>query len=213
MVLAKEVLFIDELNNLSDEDKPKLQEGMESQSITINKANIHIKMKVTSGIISAANPSGGHFSLDGEKTMEQQFNITTPILNRFDTIFVMMDNIDEESDSKIAAKMIKRHQGKLSMQFDKDFLRKFFTYIRASEEPIITEECGNLMNKAYCLARKNNQGRVKLNARFLNGLTRMVIASAKLRQSKEVAKKDIERAIEILAESEFKVNPYIVNKL
>jgi DNA replicative helicase MCM subunit Mcm2 (Cdc46/Mcm family) len=41
----------------------------------------------------------------------------------------------------------------------------------------------------------------------------MVIASAKLRQSKEVERKDIERAIQILAESEFKVNPYITNKL
>ena len=28
MVIAKEILFLDELNNLHDEDKPKLQEGM-----------------------------------------------------------------------------------------------------------------------------------------------------------------------------------------
>lgn len=213
MVLAKELLFIDELNNLQEEDKPKLQEGMESMSVSVDKANLHVKMKVTGGIISAANPIGGHFTMSGEKSVEEQFNIPTPILNRFDSIFVITDSVDEVKDAKIAEKMIRRHRGKLSMNYDKEFLRKFFAFIRSQKEPEIDEEVEKIINKTYCLARQRNDSRVKLNARFLNGLTRMCVASAKLRLSSKVELKDIERCILILAETEYKVNPYILNNL
>jgi len=205
MILAKELLFIDELNNLPEDDKPRLQEGMNQQTISIDKANLHVKMKVTGGIIAAANPKGGHFDLTGKETRESQFNIPTPILNRFDSIFVITDNIDASRDSNIADKMIKRHRGLIKTSYDKDFLRKFFTYIRMQEEPTIDEDTDKLINEVYCFVRVRNQARVKLNARFLESLTRMAISSAKMRQSSKVEEKDVLRCLPILSVTEYKI--------
>jgi replicative DNA helicase Mcm len=213
MVLAKELLFIDELNNLPEDDKPKLQEGMNEQQVSINKANLHVKMKVTSGIIAAANPIGGHFDLGGEKTIGEQFNIPTPILNRFDAIFVMTDEVDEKSDTNIANKMIRRHRGILKPTYEKEFLRKFFAFIRHQEEPIINDTTQAILQKVYSVARVMNRSRVKINPRFLEGLTRMCIASAKLRQSNVVELKDIDRCIQILADTEYRVDKELIKSL
>lgn len=213
MVLAKELLFIDELNNLPEDDKPKLQEGMNEQTISINKANLHVKMKVTGGVIAAANPKGGHFIISNEQPIEEQFNIPTPILNRFDSIFVITDELNEENDKKIAQRMIQRHRGTLVKSYDKEFLRKFFTFIRHNDEPIIDDKMEQVLQQVYSLARKYNSCRVKINPRFLESLTRMCIASAKIRQSSKIELKDIENSIKILADTEYKVNPYLLTKL
>jgi DNA replicative helicase MCM subunit Mcm2 (Cdc46/Mcm family) len=208
MVLAKDLLFLDELNNLQDEDKPKLQEGMNEMTISIDKANIHVKMPVTGGIISCANPQKGHFIMDGSTTVQEQFNIPTPILNRFDTIFVINDIVDEEKDKAIAKSMLLRHRGLLQPTYKKDFLRLFFSYIKQVEEPTITEEISKKMGDVYSEVRKTKNSGVKINPRFLESMTRMVIASAKIRQSRLVEEKDIERALAILSESQYN----IVNK-
>lgn len=205
MILAKDLLFIDELNNLQDEDKPKLQEGMNEMTISIDKANIHVKMKVTSGIIACANPKRGSFIDNGNETIQEQFNIPTPILNRFDTIFVVRDFQDLEKDKNIAKSMLKRHRGKLNPTYDRDFLRVFFSYIKKLEEPEISEEIAEKLSEVYSSVRcTKNQG-VKINPRFLESLTRMIIASAKIRQSKIVELKDIDRAMSILSESQYNI--------
>jgi DNA replicative helicase MCM subunit Mcm2 (Cdc46/Mcm family) len=213
MVLAKELLFIDELNNLPDEDKPRLQEGMSEQVVSINKANLHVQMKVTAGVIAAANPIGGSFSLNEEHKIEDQFNIPTLILNRFDTVFVIKDSINEESDKKIAEKMIRRHRKIISHAYDKDLLRKFFVYIRHLDNPQIDDRMEEYLKEVYHLSRKRNKSTVKINPRFLEALTRMVIASAKIRQSPIVELKDIQTCIKILAESEYKVNEEVIDLL
>ena len=205
MILAKDVLFIDELNNLQDEDKPKLQEGMNEQRISINKANLHVQMKVTCGIIAAANPIYGVFKLDDKLTIQEQFNIPTPILNRFDSIFVINDVINEENDKKIAKKMIYRQVGTLKSKYDVSFLKKFFAYIKQFSEPVIGSETQRVFQEVYSKARVSFNPGVKINPRFLESLTRMSISSAKLRQSKEVEEKDIVNAIKILSQTQYKV--------
>jgi replicative DNA helicase Mcm len=211
MILAKDLLFLDEMNNLSDEDKPKLQEGMNEQTVSINKANLHVQMKVTCGIVAVANPKDGHFTEDED--LAKQFNIPTPILNRFDAIFVVRDNISETNDRLIAEKMIRRHRGKIKPEYDKKFLKLFFTYIKQLEEPEINDDIEKVLQTIYAEARKTTESNVKINPRFLESLTRLSTSVAKLRQSKFVEKKDLQIALEILAESQYKINPYIITNL
>jgi len=210
MILAKDLLFIDELNNLSDEDKPKLQEGMNEQTISINKANIHVQMKVTAGIIAAANPFHGHFKDDSKLSIQEQFNIPSPILNRFDSIFVMRDNVNEDSDKLIAEKMLKRHRGKLNTKYSVEFLKKFFAYIKNCDEPEINDEIQKVFQEVYFRARKTYNVGVKINPRFLESLTRMSISSAKLRQSDKIEIKDINVSLRILASTQYKINETLI---
>jgi len=206
MVLAKELLFLDEMNNITEDDKPKLQQGMSEQQISINKANLHVNLKVQGGMLATANPIKGHF-VDGESFVKQ-FNISSPILNRFDAIFVMEDIISEERDHAIAEIMIKRRRNEIKPEYEKEFLRKFFVYVRSRPEPEINKEIMNKVKKIYSSSRKAKVLDVIINPRFIESLTRFMEASAKLRLSGEVENKDIERALEILKHSHFQTKEY-----
>jgi replicative DNA helicase Mcm len=209
MILAKDLLFLDELNNLNEEDKPKLQEGMSEQRVSINKANLHVQMKVTCGILAVANPIHGHFRTDVKESLAEQFNIPIPILNRFDTVFMMRDEVNGESDKKIAERMMQRHTGNLSPDYDFEFLKKYFAYVRYSEEPKIEEDVAELMKEIYSIVRKSH-GNVKINPRFFESLTRMSSAAAKMRLSKVVDKKDIEVALGILSQSQYGIDELMI---
>ena len=204
--LAKELLFLDEMNNLTDDDKPKLQEAMSEQMISINKANLHVNLKVTAGVLATANPEKGHF-VEGIP-YNKQFNIPSPILNRFDVIFIMKDIPNKERDEAIADIMIKRKRGEIKPKYSNEELRKFFAYIRNSKDPIISDDIANRLKEIYSDSRKRRNTDVIINPRFMEALNRMIEASAKMRLSEVVEEKDIERALVILSESHFKSNEY-----
>lgn len=204
--LAREILFLDEMNNLSDEDKPRLQEAMSEQIITINKANLHLSLRVTAGILATANPISGHFidTIDYTK----QFNIPSPILNRFDVIFAMRDIPNLEKDEAIADVMIKRERGEIETPYSMDEMKKFFAYVRATPNPELTDKIAKQLKKIYSGSRNQETKNLIINPRFMEALARMIKASAKMRLSKVVEEKDIELAIEILSKSHFKISEY-----
>lgn len=204
--LAKELLFLDEMNNLTEDDKPKLQEAMSEQMISINKANLHVNLKVTAGVLATANPIKGHFI---ENTpYNKQFNIPSPILNRFDVIFIMKDIPNKERDEAIADIMIKRSRGEIKPEYSVDDLKKFFAYVRNSKTPIVDDNIATKLKEVYSDSRKNRNADVIINPRFMEALSRMIEASAKMRLSDKVEEKDIKRALDILSESHFKSNEY-----
>jgi len=206
MVIAKEILFLDELNNLSDDDKPKLQEGMSEQKITINKANIHMSMPVTAGVLAAANPISGLFRIDED--MVKQFNLPAPIINRFDEIFVIKDNVNKDMDKSIARSMIKRERGMIKAKYSEDFLRKFFVYIRKLPEPTINEVMAKRLENLYTELRKHKSRSININPRIHEAMLRILKASAKIRFSKKIEEKDVERAINILSHSYYNIPDY-----
>jgi len=210
MVLAKDTFVLDEMNNLNDEDKPKIQEGMESQTITVNKATIHAIMPVTCGNIGIANPKYGHFKEDAEESIQEQFNIPTPILNRFDTVFVVRDYVDYNTDKLIAKRMLKRKRGLIKPEYGEDILKKYFAFVKQQEDPGMTDEIEDFFAELYAKSRPTyNQG-VKINPRFISSLSRMAIACAKMRLSNTIEEKDIKRAFEVLSESQYKVSEGII---
>jgi len=204
--LAKQLLFLDEMNNLTEDDKPKLQEAMSEQMISINKANLHVNLKVTAGVLATANPERGHF-IEGIP-YNKQFNIPSPILNRFDVIFIMKDIPNKQRDESIADIMIKRKRGEIKPKYSTEDLKKFFAYVRNSNDPIISDEIATKLKEIYSNSRKTRNTDVIINPRFMEALNRMIEASAKMRLSKVVEDKDIKRALDILSESHFKANEY-----
>jgi len=209
-VLARDLLFIDELNNLHDEDKPKLQEAMSEQSVTISKANIRMKMKVTAGALATANPIRGVFKDDED--LVKQFNLPLPIINRFDEIFIMRDNINESSDELIASKMIGREMGTIKSKYSKEFLKKFFAYIKNFKEPKMDEKIALRLKKLYSLLRRYKTSSININPRVNESILNLIKASAKIRLSNKVEEKDIERAINILCKSYYNLPDYSVFK-
>lgn len=196
--MARDIIIIDEFNLLSEEDKPKIQEAMSDQTISINKASIHTKLKVSCGFLCIANPQQGKF--DPNKNLIEQFNLFQPVLNRFDYIFMYTDNINKEKDRKIAERMMEREQGKINNSEIQSIARKFFTFIRSQQSPEFKDDVPGYIVEKYLQVRINplRDKNIPVNPRFFETLLRGSKASARLRLSKQVEKKDIDRVLDIL---------------
>lgn len=197
--LTKEDTIIDEFNLVNEEERPKLQEAMSESQITVNKASIHAKLRVSCGITANANPIHGVFH-EGE-SLVKQFNLTPQILNRFDCIFVIKDRIDSTKDKKIAEIMIKREKGNIKPEYDELFLRKFFTYVRSRPEPKLNKTTEDYIPRLYEKVRHGEVSNTTnlLNPRFLEALIRLSKGYAKLRGCKEVSRKDVDQSYKILS--------------
>jgi DNA replicative helicase MCM subunit Mcm2 (Cdc46/Mcm family) len=202
IVLAKDLFMLDELNNIQEEDRPRLQEALSENTITIDKATIHTKLSAPASIIATANPKDGLFNDDEDLT--KQFSLTAPIINRFDLIFAVKDSVNEENDLKIAKKMNEREMNKIKCKYDKDFLKKFFIYIKEQENPIIDDETSDKISKIYSKLRKFRTKSLNINPRVHLAFLQLCKASARLRLSEKIEEKDIEVALELLNKSYFR---------
>ncbi|ELP85914.1 DNA replication licensing factor mcm4, putative [Entamoeba invadens IP1] len=104
------VCCIDEFDKMERADHSSLLEAMEQQSISIAKAGICCTLPARTSVIAAANPVEGHFNRG--KTVAENINMPSPLLSRFDLIFVLVDNPDSESDRALSEHIINMHADK-----------------------------------------------------------------------------------------------------
>ena len=206
IVLARDIILVDEINNQQDEDKPKLQEALSEHTITIDKASVHMKLKAQASVLATANPIHGLFKDDED--LVQQFNISPAIINRFDLIFVVRDVVNKATDELIAKRMNEREMGKINCKYDGEFLKKFFVYVKELPNPTIHPEINKRMAKIYSKLRTFKTSSLNINPRVHSAFLQLCKASAKIRLSDSVGEKDIERALDILSHSYFQTPVY-----
>jgi len=196
---TKEDAIIDEFNLINEEERPKLQEAMSEGQITINKASIHTKLKVSCGVVACANPINGVFNESMD--LVKQFNLPPQILNRFDALFVIRDSINENEDQKIARQMILRSENKIHQELSCEFLKRFFLYIRNQSEPKFDDSIINYISKRYSEIRKSmkfNGEKKLINARFNEAIIRFSKAMTKLKMKDKVSKEDVDFSLDLL---------------
>jgi DNA helicase MCM8 len=111
LVLADQgVCCIDEMDKMGNQEG--LLEAMEQQQISIAKAGVVASLPARCSIIAAANPKHGSYNMS--KTVAENLNMATPILSRFDLVFILRDRADIEQDRLVSSNIMNLHRGKSS---------------------------------------------------------------------------------------------------
>ncbi|MFC1704775.1 ATP-binding protein, partial [Nanoarchaeota archaeon] len=194
---------IDEMDKMTPEDRDAMHEALEGQTVTISKANIQATLLARTTVLAAANPKFGRF--DPYEVIGKQIDLPPTLINRFDLIFPIKDLPDETRDKAIASHILNLHQNPNFVEADLDtqFLKKYIGYARQNINPKLSDGAMEEIKTYYIQMRmsgSNDEGikSIPISARQLEALVRMSEASAKMRLSDKVTKKDARRAIDLL---------------
>lgn len=188
------ILVIDELDKLSEDDRNALHTPMESGEIIVNKADIHTTISANCSILAVANPKEGMFELEGNKTITNQINLPSPLLSRFDLIFVMVDEANDSLDESIIKSILGKEESVIKL--DISLFRKYISYAKTIK-PSLKDDALEILTAFYKKVRRQSistDSKMKgmpITPRHLEGIIRIAEASAKLRLSDFVEKEDI----------------------
>ncbi|NHN46404.1 helix-turn-helix domain-containing protein [Halostella sp. JP-L12] len=225
LVLADQgIAAVDELDKMAADDRSAMHEALEQQKISVSKAGINATLKSRCSLLGAANPKYGRF--DQYESIGEQIDLEPALISRFDLIFTVTDQPDEEEDKNLAEHILTtNYAGELNTQrnemaspdvsreevedvteevdpvIDAELLRKYVAYAKQNCHPRMTDEAREAIRDFYVDLRAKGQDEdapVPVTARKLEALVRLAEASARVRLSDTVSLEDAERVIEIV---------------
>ena len=69
-------------------------------------------LNARTSILAAANPIGGRY--DRQKSLQQNVQLTAPIMSRFDLFFILVDECNDVVDNAIARKIVDLHSNNVT---------------------------------------------------------------------------------------------------
>ena len=208
----------------NSEDRSAMHEALEQQKISVSKAGINATLQSRCSLLGAANPKYGRF--DHYEPISEQIDLEPALISRFDLIFTVTDQPDEEKDRNLAehiittnyagelttqreeltsmdvsSEEIEEMTGQVDPEIDAELLRKYIAYAKQNCHPRMTEAARNAIRDFYVDLRSkgtDEDAPIPVTARKLEALVRLSEASARVRLSDTVEEHDANRVIEIV---------------
>ncbi|EJD55384.1 ATP dependent DNA helicase [Auricularia subglabra TFB-10046 SS5] len=211
MVLADTgVVCIDEFDKMRDEDRVAIHEAMEQQTISIAKAGITTMLNTRTSVLAAANPIWGRY--DDGKSAGENIDFQTTILSRFDMIFIVKDEHNEQRDRTIAKHVMNIHMNRANEtqevvgEIDIGKMKRYIAYCKAKCAPRISAEAADLLGSHFVSLRKqvnqmerdnDERSAIPITIRQLEAITRISEALAKITLSPTVQPHHVEEAMRL----------------
>ncbi|KII93726.1 hypothetical protein PLICRDRAFT_152731 [Plicaturopsis crispa FD-325 SS-3] len=215
MVLADTgVVCIDEFDKMRDEDRVAIHEAMEQQTISIAKAGITTVLNSRTSVLAAANPVWGRY--DEGRSPGENIDFQTTILSRFDMIFIVKDEHNEQRD-KLLAKYIMNTQmnrpndttdenGQAIDEIDIDKMKRYIAYCKNKCAPRLSPESQEMLSSHFVSLRKQVQqvekdnderSSIPITVRQLEAIIRISESLAKMTLSPVVQNHHVDEAIRL----------------
>jgi replicative DNA helicase Mcm len=206
LVLAdKGVACIDEIDKMRPEDRVAIHEAMEQHTVSVAKGGIVATLNARTSILAAANPALGRY--EPYRTVAENITLPVTILSRFDLIFVIRDQPEKESDTKMSEHILDIHRRGLApveSPIPPILLRKYISYAK-NIKPQLTEPALQRLKDFYLEMRsasgEGGESPIAITARQLESLVRIAEARARVALRKEILPEDAEASITIMRKS------------
>lgn len=210
MVLADGgVVCIDEFDKMRDEDRVAIHEAMEQQTISIAKAGITTILNSRTSVLAAANPLFGRY--DDMKSPGENIDFQTTILSRFDMIFIVKDDHDENRDSTIAKHVMGIHMNRADAtevegEIPIDKMRRYISYCRTKCAPRLSPEASERLASHFVEIRgqlhkkevdSNTRSSIPITVRQLEAIIRITESIAKLHLLPVATTEHVDEAIRL----------------
>ncbi|CAG8633057.1 9907_t:CDS:10 [Paraglomus brasilianum] len=215
MVLADGgVVCIDEFDKMREEDRVAIHEAMEQQTISIAKAGITTVLNSRTSVLAAANPIFGRY--DDMKTPGENIDFQATILSRFDMIFIIKDEHEEDRDRTIARHVMLVHMNRANPQsaeggeIDIEKMKKYIAYCRTKCAPRLSAAAAEKLSSHFVSIRSEvrrveqdmrERSSIPITIRQLEAIVRISEALAKLTLSPIATEEHVDEAIRLFKRS------------
>lgn len=196
------VACIDEFDKMADSVRQSMHEAMENQQVPINKAGINTTLTTETTVLAAANPTGGSF--DRFQPLNEQVEIGSPLLSRFDLIFGVSDSVDADRDSAIAHHQHDRIDSEEAKPLEDSLITEYIAYARQNIHPTYaSDEPKDKLVDYYVEKRQQSdesdeESVTPVTPRMNDALRRLAQASARLHLREDITMADAETAIALM---------------
>uniref|UniRef100_A0A8C0FKI4 DNA replication licensing factor MCM5 n=1 Tax=Bubo bubo TaxID=30461 RepID=A0A8C0FKI4_BUBBB len=210
MVLADGgVVCIDEFDKMREDDRVAIHEAMEQQTISIAKAGITTTLNSRCSVLAAANSVFGRWD---ETKGEENIDFMPTILSRFDMIFIVKDEHNEERDMTLAKHVMSLHVSALTQtqavegEIDLNKLKKFISFCRTKCGPRLSAAAAEKLKNRYILMRSgtrqheqesDRRSSIPITIRQLEAIVRIAESLGKMKLQPFATEADVEEALRL----------------